>query len=1040
MGDNSVAPSADETQQSIGKKATFGESASVLTSSETGDIKAKSKKQATFVEDDGIGDGRKEAKKATSKPAKDRVSSVAGLWRKTALKMDCTQGLCSLREVNETEVRCCQEKMRQKFKKYYNEGDNHIKHHDHGHADKKLLKKKTGEHGDLEEEELEAPLLGFVSGIPEDMQQFYELAHDLDAVQKLSHGHHQDLTVEDVNELYDSLKPDDDGRLQLEKIHVLLTHCLEPPCAEDEVDALLASYPTVGGLKHNWETYFLNDVTELYNIFTRGPDVRTFFELRRQHHQAISRSDFQEHVEEVVERNDYFLTLPLTAVHLFFFILFLIGHLRIYDRSVQESSMEEFVNGRDPRETCDENVDDMDSLWEWLQGTGLRGPFGNVKNSTYNSSYKHCILAARNVLIGDVQLKQRKIDGTENTKWFLNSETGAKYLASHPGDFLASAQAAGTSLQKDGGDHPDIVENWLMYNTYNEKSRIFSLVKVFVPISVFGDVKSKINVDAVCIEPYFYKSLYVVDGIFTALSLWMAFSETHAACSSLRLGCGEFMDYWEFWNVVDWIQILLRVLLASAWVMVYFGMMDPNLRDLVDEDSGRLKVDVMLLSQSKLEKIHLAVAGLRMAYAVMQLICALNTMVLVAKFFKSFNSNPRLRLVQDTFKAMAIDFSHFLIIFTTIFLPFALIGFILFGSDLPEFSSLSASVNTGVMLMMGEFGWYADIPVQKINSRFGSGKLMILVVAWYFIYVAMVVQVLLNMCLAIILEKYLDIANQMHMQVDAPPIWVQIRRYKEFKNETKGFIPLETLKLQLGNDDEPAHPSEVVCAKSLLEAFPSMSQHQAIFLICWLEEKKKKEDHDHEEDDEALEALEEEAAEKIQQLFDVLFGVTKEPKEETEATPEDNNAAPVNHIMAPSKPELAPSAEKGPLESTREHLVGQILEQLQEAQTGMAKLMRDQGRLVSRIDKISAVMPSRRGGVADFYKQTGDRIKRDAEPRTQSREERPERTTEKSKSDPRDREPERTTEKSRSDPRDRDRRDKEIRSTSRESKERSRRD
>ena len=171
--------------------------------------------------------------------------------------------------------------------------------------------------------------------------------------------------------------------------------------------------------------------------------------------------------------------------------------------------------------------------------------------------------------------------------------------------------------------------------------------------------------------------------------------------------------------------------------------------------------------------------------------------------------------------SMSVDFVHFFIIFSTIFLPFVLTGHILFGSDFPEFASLTASVSTGFSVMMGEYAWYAEEPLSHISAQTTSGKLVFFLALWYFIYMVLVVQVLLNMILAIILAKYLDVATGLHHQIDAPPIWKQVQQYREYKRITRKFVPLKEILLMLEIDDDPAHPQQVVCAQSLMKATPA---------------------------------------------------------------------------------------------------------------------------------------------------------------------------------------------------------------------------
>jgi len=265
-------------------------------------------------------------------------------------------------------------------------------------------------------------------------------------------------------------------------------------------------------------------------------------------------------------------------------------------------------------------------------------------------------------------------------------------------------------------------------------------------------------------------------------------------------------------------------------------------------------------------------------------------------------------------------------------------------------------------VMMGEFGWYADIPLEKFSTQMRSGKLVLWLWLWYFVYMVLVVQVLLNMTLAIILEKYIEIANEMHHQLDAPPIWIQIRRYREFKKTTKGYISMKQMLLMLENDADPAHPEDeypVVQVLTLMKAFPGMQIWQATWLYCWLEVKKKvrTEKEEGQEDDEQLADLEEEAASKIQEIFDAILTPAHEKGAQTE---EEKKA----HIKA----------HQDAYESDREKALSEIEKSLNEVHTGVAKLRRDQDKLSRKIDQMITAFPGykpRSKGVADAVSKVG---------------------------------------------------------------------
>merc|ERR1739848_929254 len=98
-----------------------------------------------------------------------------------------------------------------------------------------------------------------------------------------------------------------------------------------------------------------------------------------------------------------------------------------------------------------------------------------------------------------------------------------------------------------------------------------------------------------------------------------------------------------------------------------------------------------------------------------------------------------------------------MIVFMVIFASFALVGHILFGQDLPEFMSFGDSMMTSFHVLMGEFGWYAEFYIAP--TGFGSGMPAAFLTIWFLTYMTFVLLVLLNMLLAVILERYTQQAS-----------------------------------------------------------------------------------------------------------------------------------------------------------------------------------------------------------------------------------------------------------------------------------------
>jgi len=545
-----------------------------------------------------------------------------------------------------------------------------------------------------------------------------------------------------------------------------------------------------------------------------------------------TRENLVGYVADQVEKNDALMTLPITLVYIFVFIFLVWQHLRIQDRRFLAEAVESWTNGRDPFTDLENNVDDMDSYWEWLLGVALPETLNQTVTNAY-TGLNQSVFASRNIFVGDFQISKEDVNGNVDTSWLLNSDVGSAYLVSNPMDWTGAALAAATSLANNGWKHSDISLLTLTFVTYSETVQMFGYTEVQVFFEATGFVRYVINTTVVMIRLYPYYLVLIADFFFVMILTLLSWAEIKDMVAHLKLGLDEFVDYWKFWNCVDWSCIVLGFAVSIFWIYLLFAVNADIILYMIDDD-WRLKIDAMALSTDNITVLQDTLSQLGWVFFYMHMIMAVNTLTIVMKFFKAFQANPRLEVVRNTLAQAAPDLCHFFIIFLTIFLPFAMVGHILFGNDIEDFSSISSSVNAGITALFGEFGWYVDdVGPLRLTRRLPSGIPHVVVFLWYASYMFVVLLVLLNMLLAVILGHYGQIADK--LGDDSLTIWTQLMLFWKFQKDTRRFITLESLLLQLENDDAPAHEEEAVTKNSLLEAFPDMEAEQAGWLMKNLE-------------------------------------------------------------------------------------------------------------------------------------------------------------------------------------------------------------
>jgi len=240
----------------------------------------------------------------------------------------------------------------------------------------------------------------------------------------------------------------------------------------------------------------------------------------------------------------------------------------------------------------------------------------------------------------------------------------------------------------------------------------------------------------------------------------------------------------------------------------------------------------MELGVDGLETLVSDLDDLRTSIQRLHYIMGVNVLTVVLRFFKAFRSNPRLSLVTATMRRASVDIVHFAIVFLSVFIAFALLGHIYFGNDLLQFASFGQSINTAFVVLMGDFNFYMDS--WDTDTGLPSGMPMVILLMWFWFYMVGVLLVLLNMLLAIIMEHYAFLVDELRSMTDCPTIWHQADKYLTVKRETRDFISLPAILMQLDRKEDPAHQKNKVTHSTLMSSFPGVRQKQADWMMSFL--------------------------------------------------------------------------------------------------------------------------------------------------------------------------------------------------------------
>lgn len=206
-------------------------------------------------------------------------------------------------------------------------------------------------------------------------------------------------------------------------------------------------------------------------------------------------------------------------------------------------------------------------------------------------------------------------------------------------------------------------------------------------------------------------------------------------CQMKQLGRRYFFY---FWNLVD-LAIILIAYFAIAFSIFRIVHIDKKISTFVDNRKKFVNFDVISFWQV----MFLDALGVCM-------------FLIWIRMLKYVTFSRTMLQFGNTLSRCAKDVAGFGFMFLIVFVAYAQLGFMLFGSEISDFRSFFDSVFTLMRTILGDFDYLA---IEKANRVLGP--------VYFLSYIFFVFFVLLNMFLAIINDTYSDVKSS-YMQKPLP--------------------------------------------------------------------------------------------------------------------------------------------------------------------------------------------------------------------------------------------------------------------------------
>ncbi|CAE7474451.1 PKD2 [Symbiodinium natans] len=241
---------------------------------------------------------------------------------------------------------------------------------------------------------------------------------------------------------------------------------------------------------------------------------------------------------------------------------------------------------------------------------------------------------------------------------------------------------------------------------YNANVNLFTLEITQFEFESNGLMKHRQHYESFSAEPYFSVTNLIPDVLFILLTLRVAYTNVKEMIPAIMAGLDGFMNYLTFWKVLEWISIFFSSFCFGLWITVYFkitvdlpealatlpkGAFDQALQQkgsLTGTSLAYLNFDelqaIMSLEdiEERLNVIMTVGNSIRDDSELMRNLFALNFMVIIFRFFKSFQANPWLDVVVQTLVHCTPNVAHFFLVFSAIFTCYAFAGHFLLGNVL----------------------------------------------------------------------------------------------------------------------------------------------------------------------------------------------------------------------------------------------------------------------------------------------------------------------------------------------------------------------
>ncbi|XP_004681071.1 PREDICTED: polycystic kidney disease 2-like 1 protein [Condylura cristata] len=315
----------------------------------------------------------------------------------------------------------------------------------------------------------------------------------------------------------------------------------------------------------------------------------------------------------------------------------------------------------------------------------------------------------------------------------LTSYRGGGYYLDLPGSRQASAEAL-RDLQEglwlDRGTRVVFID----FSVYNANVNLFCVLRLVVEFPATGGAIPSWQIRTVKLIRYVSNWDFFIVGcevIFCVFIFYYGVEEI------LELHIHRLQYLISIWNILDLVVILLSVVAVGFHI---FRTLEVNqlMGKLLQHPNTYADFEFLAFWQTQYNNMN-----------------AVNLFFAWIKIFKYISFNKTMTQLSSTLARCAKDILGFAVMFFIVFFAYAQLGYLLFGTQVENFSTFLKCIFTQFRIILGDFDYTA---IDNANRILGP--------VYFVTYVFFVFFVLLNMFLAIINDTYSEVKEELAGQKD----------------------------------------------------------------------------------------------------------------------------------------------------------------------------------------------------------------------------------------------------------------------------------